>query len=169
MLFVCTSRQPECPNFIYLFIYLFTLHYHGKLQLALYIYTQEDKIAVHCIYRTSYRNFYLILRKWPQFVNSAIFAADSIRCHGNSFKRRQLAGHLRSMLHRNTTKKISQQHSHFRSVLAGGDPKCGLTIGDYAKQSGKCPPAVSAPLLLFSFHSLSGGHAQLRLLLQTPL
>ena len=45
MLFVCTAWQPECPNIIYLyylFNYLFTLHYHGKLQLALYIVTRAQ-------------------------------------------------------------------------------------------------------------------------------
>ena len=55
MLFVCTSGQPECPNIIYLFIYLFTLHYHGILQLALYIYPSvfllhvADSIGVYSI------------------------------------------------------------------------------------------------------------------------
>lgn len=63
--------------------------------------------------------------------------------------------------HRNAIGKISQQHSRnsesffrsvfFRELLLKGDTKRGRTIRDYDKPSRKCPPKVSAPLLLFSW------------------
>ena len=76
--------------------------------LLVYIYIYLMRPAVY---------FYFIPQKWPPFANAAIFAADSVRCHGNSLKRRQLAGQLHSTSYRNVTKKISQQHSHFTIVI----------------------------------------------------
>ena len=100
-----------------------------------------------CRYVSSVRlavYFYLILQTWPPFANSAIFAADSFRWHGNRLKRRRLAG--RSFIQRPQERHWETQPATWplqyrfsevfvRELLLKVD-KTRLTIRDYVKTEG---------------------------------
>ena len=109
------------------------------------------------IYHMSCRIFLFDPTKMAAGRDSAMISAESFIC--NCLKRRQLAGHsFIQRWNRNTGTLLRNLASNIDTSESLFSPKRWTKRGlseIRQKPSTKCPPVVSAPVLLFSFYSLS--------------